>query len=195
MLQYNQNSKGATMQNTFLLGITKEVYDIIYQTFPDKNQADGVASIMEKVLLQAEIINQADFQNKLEIIILKVKEKLGEEFATKLELKAALAELELRLTQMFQKAITEVKVAITEVKVEIAEVKAEVKRLDQKIDMVEDKLSQKIDMAVNVLSEKITREIATSSNNNIKWGITTVVGIIIAIIAPYVVPYIASFFK
>lgn len=100
MLQYNGDiSKGATMQNTFLLGMTKEVYDIIHETFPDKNQADGVASIMEKVLLQAEIINQADFQNKLDVIIFKVKEKLGEDFATKSDLKAALAELELKLMQ------------------------------------------------------------------------------------------------
>ncbi|WP_095296230.1 DUF1640 domain-containing protein [Helicobacter sp. 13S00482-2] len=192
MVQYTQNSKGEMMlYGSRIQGMTEEVYNIIYNTFPDKNQANGVVSAFEKVLLELDIKNKNAFDEKLDMIVFRVKEKLGEEFATKADLRAAFLELELKIAQSelkltnmikaeSEKVRTELKQDIAEVRTElkqdIADVKTELKQdiadvkteLKQDIADVKTELKQDIAKVGTELRQAIKETISQSFDDKLK---------------------------
>ncbi|WP_095275052.1 coiled-coil domain-containing protein [Helicobacter sp. 11S03491-1] len=158
MLQYSTNMKGETMP--YAMGLTREAYNIIYETFPDKNQADGVASVFEKVLLQLDVNSRVVFDERLETIILSVKEKLGAEFATKSDLEALKAVLEKQIAELR----TELKQDTTELKVEL---KTEIAELRTEIAVIDTKVTN--------LSQDFNNKLNSFKFSMIKWVVGTLV--------------------
>ncbi|PAF43974.1 hypothetical protein [Helicobacter sp. 11S02596-1] len=77
--------------------LNQRVYDAIYENFPDKNQADVLVLAFQKVLGEQKEVVRESVNEKIDEIVFRVRTELVKEFATKSDLEAGLAKLELKI--------------------------------------------------------------------------------------------------
>lgn len=147
MLKYTkeQSSKGYGMEivsNSRAWENSKDIYEMIYKVFPDKNQADGVASIFEKVIVQLDISAQKMVNEKVFFIIEKIREELDYRgFATKSDLEAGLTKLELKLMNKINELKLELKQDIAGVELRLS---TEITKISTAIETNERNFGNKI---------------------------------------------------